>query len=95
MLDFRRLEKFEWDRGNLEHIKKHLVDYKEVEQIFLNKPLLVKTDEAHSIKEIGYRVLGNTNKERLLLIVFTIRGGSVRIVTARDQNKKEKKIYKY
>ena len=59
-IDFSSLEGFEWDSGNLEHIKKHFVTDKECEEVFLVKPIIVKKDVSHSKIETRYRVLGKT-----------------------------------
>ena len=82
---------FEWDKGNLEHIKKHEVEPEECEVIFYNDPVFF-ADEKHSQKEDRYVAYGITNEERLLTIVFTIRNNKIRIISARDQNKKERKV---
>ncbi|MBI2414248.1 BrnT family toxin [candidate division WWE3 bacterium] len=37
--------------------------------------------------------IGNTGIGRLLFIVFTLRGRKVRVISARDSNKKERKLY--
>jgi len=84
------LEEFEWDKGNLEHIKKHKVGYKECEEVFLNKRLIILGDEKHSIYEERFKVLGRSNVGRYLALVITVRGNKIRIVMARDQNKKER-----
>ena len=82
---------FEWDKGNLEHIEKHSVDYRECEEIFLNEPLLLSEDEAHSKIERRFHALGVTNERRLIFLAFTIRKNKIRVVSARDQNRKERK----
>ena len=94
VFDFSKLEGFEWDKGNLEHIQKHNVTPKECEGAFFNKPFILNEDEAHSQTEERFRVYGQTNKSRLLLIVFTLRNNAVRVISARDQNKKERKEFK-
>lgn len=91
--DFSKLEGFDWDKGNLEHIKKHKVGYKECEEVFFNKPFLLSKDKAHSEMEKRFEVLGKTNNERLIFIVYTIRVSKIRIVSARDQNRKERRKY--
>ncbi len=91
--DLSKIVGFEWDKGNLEHIKKHKVDYKECEEAFLNKPLIVNNDETHSQKEERFRVYGQTSQQRLFFMIFTIRNNKIRIVAARDQNKKERREY--
>lgn len=93
-LDFSKLEGFEWNKGNLDHIKKHKVGYKECEEVFISKPIIIKKDLTHSKYETRYRVLGKTFLERRLYIVYTIREKYIRIITARDLNKKEQEKYK-
>ncbi|MBU1071048.1 BrnT family toxin, partial [Patescibacteria group bacterium] len=43
--------------------------------------------------EKRFRSLGRTNKNRKLFISYTIRNQKIRIISARDQNKKERRIY--
>ena len=93
MVEFNKVEAFEWDKGNLEHIKKHGVDYMECENVFLNDPLIVTEDDKHSGAEKRYRVYGKTNRDRYLTIIITMRGGRIRVISARDQGKKERKEY--
>lgn len=91
--DYSKLEGFDWDRGNLNHIQKHKVEYEECEQAFLNKPLIVTEDESHSQLEKRVRVYGQTNSHRLILMIVTIRNNKIRVISARDQNKKERREY--
>ncbi len=89
-IDLKVLEGFEWDQGNLKHIKKHKVDYRECEDIFLNKPLIVLVDEEHSAGEKRYKIFGVTTGRRKLALAITIRNNKIRVVTARDRNRKER-----
>ncbi len=84
---------FDWNQGNLEHIKKHDVVYEECEDVFFNDPVYF-TDEKHSEKEERILAYGITSENRLLTVVFTIRDDKIRVVSARDQNKKEREVYK-
>lgn len=90
IFDLSKIEGFEWDRGNLEHIKIHDVSYKECEDGFFNKPLLVNEDKAHSKLEERFQALGQTNNGRLLFVSFTVRNNKIRVISARDQNRKER-----
>lgn len=86
---------FEWDQGNItKNWDKHDVSAGECEQIFFNKPLIVKRDSEHSQFENRYYVLGRTNIDRLLFAVFTIRNDKVRIISARDMTESEIERYK-
>lgn len=91
--DFSKIKGFEWDKGNLEHIRKHNVGYKECEKVFFNKPFILNKDESHSQTEKRFRVYGQTNKKRLLTMIFTLRINKIRVISARDQNKKERKEF--
>lgn len=87
--DLTRIEGFDWDEGNLKHIKKHNVSYRECEQVFFNKPAIVNEDKTHSQSEERFRIYGQTNRNRLIFLIFTIRNNKIRVISARDQNKKE------
>ena len=91
---FSGAEEFEWDNANLsKNWDKHRVAHFECEEIFFNKPLVVKFDIKHSNQEIRYYGLGKTNQNRHLFIVFTIRNKKIRVISARDMNKNERKWY--
>ncbi len=94
MINFEGITGFQWDEGNIDkNFKKHGVHWTECEEVFFNKPLVVKPDLKHSQKEDRYYALGKTNNGRLLFIVFTIRQDRIRIISARDMNKKERRFY--
>lgn len=84
---------FEWDKGNVDKNKKHKVEDKEVEEVFFDRKRFIFKDIIHSGKEERFRILGRTKKGRLLFVVFTKRGKKVRIISARDINKKEVYLY--
>ena len=92
--NFKKFEGFDWNEGNLLKNKlKHRVNIKECEEVFYNKPLLINEDNNHSNKEIRFQALGVTGNNRLLFIVFTKRNNKVRVISARDQSKKERLIF--
>lgn len=85
---------FDWDQGNIDkNVVTHGVSNKEAEDVFTNKPLLVSEDIKHSAKETRFQALGKTDEGRLLFISFTMRGQKLRIISARDMNRKEESIY--
>ncbi|MGV8074186.1 MAG: BrnT family toxin [Syntrophobacteraceae bacterium] len=85
---------FEWDEGNSEkNWAKHRVTRSECEQIFFNFPFVVADDQKHSKEEPRYYALGKTDNGRRLFVVFTIRGSVIRVISARDMNRNEKRIY--
>lgn len=85
---------FEWNKGNInKNLKKHNVTDKETEEVFGNKPLKIFKDIKHSEKEQRFVAYGITDFDRSLTIVFTIREEKIRVISARNQNKKERRIY--
>ena len=85
---------FEWDEANIKkNWLKHKVNSQECEQIFFNQPLIVADDIKHSQKENRYYALGQTDTNRLLFIVFTTRKNLIRVISARDMNRKERRFY--
>ena len=85
---------FQWDKGNSgKNWISHQVTDAECEQIFFNKPLIVADDSKHSQTEQRWYALGRTDLSRLLFVVFTIRNNLIRIISARDMNRKERRIY--
>jgi len=94
MIDLSQLTGFHWDDSNREkNWGKHGVLASECEEVFFNLPLLLQSNDAHSQKEPRYYVLGHTIAGRRLFIAFTIREDKIRVISARDMSKKERKIY--
>lgn len=92
--DFSKIAGFEWDAGNRDkNWRKHRVDYRECEEVFFNKPLLINVDKEHSQKEARYYALGITQRGRKLFLSFTVRSHRVRVISARPQSRKERKCY--
>jgi hypothetical protein len=85
---------FEWDAHNTgKNWRRHHVTPAECEQIFFNRPLVTDKDIRHSEKEIRFYALGRTEAGRMLFVVFTVRANQLRVISARDMNRKERKIY--
>ena len=91
---FNKCVGFEWDKGNsIKNWTRHQVTKGECEQVFFNEPLIVFDDVIHSKEESRWFLLGQTDTGRLLFLVFTIRKNLIRVISARDMNKKERRIY--
>lgn len=85
---------FEWDDANREkNWRRHKVAWWECEEVFFNQPLYVHADQTHSELEERYYALGRTHSQRMLFIVFTRRGKTIRIISARDMSRRERKVY--
>jgi len=85
---------FEWDEGNLlKSWERHGVSAPECEQVFFNRPVITEHDEKHSQEEERFFALGQTDSGRLLFIAFTVRDRLIRVISARDVSRKERKVY--
>jgi len=85
---------FQWDEGNAaKNWALHQVTQAEAEQVFFNRPVVVATDLQHSTEEPRYAALGQTDAGRRLSIVFTLRDTLVRVISARDMSRPERRIY--
>ncbi len=94
MKSFPESKSFDWDQGNInKNWDKHRVHHLECEEIFFNEPLVTKVEKRGVSQEKRVSALGVTNEGRFLFVVFAIRRGRIRVVSARDANKKERKIY--
>jgi uncharacterized DUF497 family protein len=86
---------FDWDEGNDRKNEKHGVSKSEVEQVFLNKPLLLADDLKHSQRERRFHALGRSDQDRWLHVTFTEREGGrlIRPISARAMSRKERAVY--
>ncbi len=91
---FEQFSGFQWDRGNIDkNLIKHNVENWECEQMFFNRPLLVLDDPKHSVSEKRWAAFGKTDADRFLIVIFAKRHNLIRIISARDMNKRERKFY--
>ena len=82
---------FDWDAENTKHIALHKVQTVEAEQALQNDPVVVQYQDLDDEERV--LVLGQTNAGRLLAVVYTERGGKVRVVTAYPMSKRLQTIY--
>jgi uncharacterized DUF497 family protein len=85
---------FDWDEGNInKNENKHGLNYKTIEEVFFNKPLVIAEDYKHSKNEQRCMVFGKLNSGKLITVIFTKRENKIRVISARSMNKKERKFY--
>ncbi len=95
MIDFGRIEGFDWDAGNARKNEQRGVSQADAEQIFFDPLLLVVPDDGHSLAEPRFHGLGSSAAARLLHVTFTLRqdGTKIRIISARAMSRKERTYY--
>ena len=86
--------RFEWDNKKAAaNFKKHRVNFEEVITVFSNPLAVIFDDDAHSVDEIREIIIGHSVNNRLILVSFTERDGIIRIISARQATKQERKDY--
>jgi hypothetical protein len=83
---------FEWDENkNITNIAKHGIDFNDVVSAF-DFDMLVRRDEREDYGEERFIGIGRIMSVEIVL-VWTIRENKIRIISARQANKKERNIY--
>jgi uncharacterized DUF497 family protein len=85
---------FEWDGDKAaSNEKKHQVSFEEAATVFADPLAAIFDDEVHSEEEQREIIVGHSDKNRLLLVSFTERAGAIRIISARQATKRERRDY--
>lgn len=86
---------FEWDvNKDKTNQKKHGVSFNEAATIFGDPLALTYDDPDHSEDEERLLTFGASMFNKLLIVSHTEQGEKMRIISAREMVKPEKKIYK-
>ncbi|WP_373065339.1 BrnT family toxin [Gemmatimonas sp.] len=89
-----RLAGFDWNRGDDQKSwARHGVTQAEAEDVYFNRPVLIADDANHSERERRHALLGRTNAERLLTVVFMLHRDHVRVISARPMSRKQRTQY--
>ena len=76
-------------QGNL---KKHGISFEEAASCLFD-PMALSHEGGDIEGEQRWVLLGMSHAARLLTVVYTIRGGNIRLISARKATKKESKSY--
>ncbi len=83
---------FEWDSvKNQRNIEKHSIDFTDAVRIF-ERPTLTVVDNRRNYGEKRIAAMG-TVEDVILYVVYTVRDGIWRIISARRANRCERKKY--
>ena len=85
--------KFEWDREKARtNLEKHGVDFREAAQAFFDLHRTEDSDMREDYGEDRFVTTGRVGRH-LLTIVYTERGGSIRLLSARRASLRERNAY--
>ena len=83
---------FEWDENkNEQNIKKHGISFEAAVTIFAGQPVTVR--DAREYNEIRHNSIGEMEGTVVIVVTHTDRKGTIRIISARRANKKERNRY--
>ena len=85
---------FEWDENKANaNLSKHGVAFDEAKTVF-DDPLYIDFyDPDHSDEEERYIIIGQSQQRRLLVVSYTEREQTTRLISAREATKREKDAY--
>ena len=85
---------FEWDEEKEKsNLRKHGISFSEGESVFYDSFSITIPDPDHSIEEHRFIDMGASNKNRVLIVVYTERGNRIRIISVRKATNIERKMY--
>jgi uncharacterized DUF497 family protein len=84
----------EWDEGkNAANIRKHGVSFEEAATIFGDTLSDTFDDPDHSAQESRFVTVGTSENGRLLIVAHTDRQERIRIISARELTRQERRNY--
>ncbi|MEH2123906.1 BrnT family toxin [Nostoc sp.] len=86
--------RFEWDDNKAKsNFLKHGIQFEEAVTVFADPYLLFTEDSIHSQREEREWAIGEIEDGSIVVVVFTMRGEGIRIISARKATKKECQQY--
>ena len=85
-------QNFEWDEEKEKlNIKKHGISFSTAALVFDDEDRIEIYDAVHSLEEDRYITIGSVGK--ILFVVYTNRDLSIRLISARLANERERRLY--
>lgn len=85
---------FDWDEEKARiNFAKHGVTFDEATSVFDDPLFLTFADPEQSIQEQRFIIMGESAKGRLLVVSYTDRAETTRLISARPVTRKERKAY--
>ena len=86
--------RFSWDPEKARAtVRKHVIAFPEAVTVFIGPLARIHDDPAHSVAEHREIIVGHSIQGRLLVVSFTERDRSIRIISARRTTPHERKDY--
>lgn len=84
---------FEWDKNkNKTNLQKHGIDFEDAKRVFDDQQNKIIADKRKDYGEKRWKIIGKIYGT-LISVIYTVRGFSIRIISARKASHKERKEY--
>jgi uncharacterized protein len=87
---------YEWNEEKAEsNLKKRGVDFQEAATVFDDLFFVDFYDPKHSVEEHRFLIVGESNRQRLLIVSYAERDDKIRIISARELTPQERRNYEH
>jgi len=84
---------FDWDEAKrFSNIEKHGIDFYIASLLLQTGSLIQEVDDRKDYGELRYRATGKWG-DKILVVVYAVHNGTIRIISARRANSRERQIY--
>jgi uncharacterized DUF497 family protein len=82
---------FDWDEENIRHLARHQISPAEAEELIGNRPLDLNSELRNGEERVMQ--IGETDAGRVLIVITTMQGKKVRVVTSWPANKNYRRYF--
>ena len=87
-------QQFEWDYAKArENLRKHGVSFEQAGTAFADPLAVMMIDDEHSDEEQRFILVGQSYQGQTLVVVYTERNGTFRLISARPATRRERWMY--
>ena len=85
---------FDWDESKAQaNLAKHGITFDEAKSVFTDPFYVDFYDPDHSDEEERYIIIGQSQRQRVLVVSYTERQQQTRLISAREATRREKQAY--
>ncbi len=85
---------YQWDYDKAQsNLRKHKIRFADAVFVFQDESAITLEDTEHSEDEDRYVTIGMDALGQILVVIFTWRGNTIRLISARKATARERKVY--
>ena len=86
--------RYHWDaKKAASNLARHGVSFQEAITVFDDPLFVIFADPDHSLREKRFIMMGESNRQRLLVVAYTERLNEIRLISARKARPQEREAY--